>query len=65
MEFDSDDLRRKAIEGINRNLNVSTPRYRLKQGAQRSEATREQLGEDDVRYDFVSTYEELMDKVMV
>ena len=25
----------------------------------------EQLGEDDVRYDFVSTYEELMDKVMV
>ena len=24
----------------------------------------EQLGEDDVRYDFVSTYEELMDKVM-
>lgn len=23
-----------------------------------------QLGEDDVRYDFVSTYEELMDKVM-
>ncbi len=25
----------------------------------------EQLGEDDVCYDFVSTYEELMDKVMV
>ncbi len=25
----------------------------------------EQLGEDGVRYDFVSTYEELMDKVMV
>ena len=24
----------------------------------------EQLGEDDVRYDFMSTYEELMDKVM-
>ncbi len=24
----------------------------------------EQLGEDDVRYDFVSTYEELLDKVM-
>ncbi len=43
MEFDSDELRRKAIEGINKNLNVSTPRYRLKQGAQRAEATREQL----------------------
>ena len=40
VEFDSDELRRKAIEGINKNLNVSTPRYRLKQGAQRAEATR-------------------------
>lgn len=43
VEFDSDELRRKAIEGINKNLNDSTPRYRLKQGAQRAEATREQL----------------------
>lgn len=43
VEFDSDELRRKTIEGINKNLNVSTPRYRLKQGAQRAEATREQL----------------------
>lgn len=24
----------------------------------------EQLGEDEARYDFVSTYDELMDKVM-
>ena len=41
VEFDSDELRRNAVASIDANLTVSTPRYRLKQGAQRDEATRE------------------------
>lgn len=43
VEFDSEELRRNAVANINANLSVSTPRYRLKQGLQRAEATREQL----------------------
>lgn len=43
VEFDSDELRRKAVVSINANLDVTAPRYRLKQGAQREEATREGL----------------------
>lgn len=43
VEFDSKELRRNAVANINANLSVSTPRYRLKQGSQRAEATREPL----------------------
>ena len=43
VEFDTEELRRKAVASIDANLTVSKPRYRLKQGAQRAEATREQL----------------------
>ena len=43
VEFDSDELRRKAVASIDANLSVSTPRYRLKRGVQHAEATREQL----------------------
>ncbi len=47
VEFDSEELRRNAVANINANLSVSTPRYRLKQGLQRAEATREQLEGSD------------------
>ena len=47
VEFDTDELRRKAVAGIDANLSVSTPRYRLKRGAQRDEATREQIETGD------------------
>ena len=47
VEFDSEELRRNAVANINANLSVSTPRYRLKQGSQRAEATREQLESSD------------------
>ena len=47
VEFDSKELRRNAVANINANLSVSTPRYRLKQGSQRVEATREQLEGSD------------------
>lgn len=43
VEFDSDELRRNAVASINKGLDVTVPRYRLKRGAQRGEATREQL----------------------
>lgn len=43
VEFDSDELCRKAVASIDANLNVSTPRYRLKQGVQREEATRDRV----------------------
>ncbi len=43
VEFDTEELRRKAVASIDANLTVSKPLYRLKQGAQRDEATREQL----------------------
>lgn len=43
VEFDSDELRRNAVVSINKNLDVSRPRYRLKQGVQSAEVTREQL----------------------
>ena len=35
------------MDGIDANLSVSTPRYRLKRGAQRDEATREQIETGD------------------
>ena len=47
VEFDSEELRRNAVANINANLSVSTPRYRLKQGLQRAEATCEQLEGSD------------------
>ena len=47
VEFDSEELRRNAVSNINANLSVSMPRYRLKQGSQRAEATREQLEGSD------------------
>lgn len=47
VEFDSKELRRNAVANINANLSVSTPRYRLKQGLQCTEATREQLEGSD------------------
>lgn len=43
VEFDSDELRRKAVASINANLNVAAPRYRLKQAAQREQVAREEL----------------------
>ncbi len=43
VEFDTDEMRRKGVASIDANLTVSKPLYRLKQGAQRDEATREQL----------------------
>ena len=43
VEFDSDELRRKAVVGINANLDVTAPRYRLKQAAQREQMAREEL----------------------
>ncbi|MDO4290224.1 MAG: DEAD/DEAH box helicase family protein [Eggerthellaceae bacterium] len=42
VEFDSDELRRKAVESINGNLSVSRQQYRLVRGMQRAEVTREQ-----------------------
>lgn len=47
VEFDSDELRRKAVASIDASLSVSTPRYRRKQGTQRAEVTREQLESAD------------------
>ncbi len=43
VEFDSDELRRKAVVSINANLDVTAPRYRLKQAAQREQMAREEL----------------------
>ena len=43
VEFDSDELRRKAVVSINANLDVTAPRYRLKQAVQREQMAREEL----------------------
>lgn len=43
VSFDSEELRQKAIEHIDRELTVSRPRYRLVRGEQRDKATREQI----------------------
>ena len=47
VEFDSEELRRNAVGSINANLSVSRPRYKLKQGVQRSVVTREHVEEGD------------------
>ncbi len=45
--FDSEELRRGAVERIDCNLSVSRQQYRLMQGAQRAEVTRDQVEASD------------------